>query len=521
TQAFEQSDPECVQKAGEGLRDMRFAEATDVLRQKFESGEGMQAIYAAKLLYEEEPSAEVARPILEGLVSDKMAIREAAKQSAAALQDQIVAPLVAFVDTEERTVRAEMVLDAIRDALIEELNATLDSTRAAEILMSLGTIADEESIEKVIGDLHDTKLETGWRVSAEEALAEAALAARSTVEQKRRIRRELLQTMEDKAQKDRIRIGAAIALCRLRQQIAVDYLLAELSRSEEAIQAGSRSDDRLDGLTQLRIRAQQALTASGDFVVPSLLRVLQDAEKKLELLEELGESRAAIDAGRISPALRQRLRAWGVDVDETLKGKKEGDSAFALLMAKAKEQKPGDITIWAAVKTLGDLGVAKASDAIAKLPTVRKEPQIAMREDGGIGRINGGAPATQATSAEFAFLFGEIKQGRPLMPQQMKDWQELSEAEAQQVRDMLEVFRYPDFVRLCSAIALGQIGGRKAVDALKAAEKAEVGFLALLAANRERADYYKRAAVMDKLTAQHEDVLFYIRKSLTGLGEGG
>jgi hypothetical protein len=450
-----------------------------------------------------------------------MAIREAAKQSAEALNDKIVEPLVAFVDTEERTVRAKMVLDSIRDALIEELNVTLDGTRAAEILMALGTIADEQSIAKMIEDLHDTKLETGWRVSAEEALAEAALAARSAGEQKRGIRRELLQAMDDKEQKDRIRIGAAISLCRLGQQIAVDYLLEELNRSEEAIQAGSRSDDRLDGLTQLRIRAQQALTASGEFVVPSLLRVLQDAGKKLQFLEELEESRAAIDDGRISPALRQRLRAWGVDVEETLKDKKEDDSAFALLIAKAKEQEPGDITIWAAVKTLGDLGVEEASDAIAGLPTIRKEPQIAMREDGGIGRINGGAPATEATIAEFAFLFGEIEQGKALMPQEMKDWQELSEAEAQQVRDMLEVFRYPDFVRLCSAIALGQMGGGEAVDALKTAEKAETGFLALLAAGRERGDYYKRASVMDKLIGRHEDVLFYIRKSLDGLGEGG
>ncbi len=93
----------------------------------------------------------------------------------------------------------------------------------------------------------------------------------------------------------------------------------------------------------------------------------------------------------------------------------------------------------------------------------------------------------------------------------LKDWQKPDETEVAADEDRLEVFSYPDFVRLTAANALGSIGGSEAARFLKQAEQQETDFLARLDANRKTADFYKHAAVIDALTRRHQDVLFYIR----------
>jgi len=234
--------------------------------------------------------------------------------------------------------------------------------------------------------------------------------------------------LNDEDQDTRIRIGAAIALCQLREERAVAYLLDELDRFQEAIKQENISETRLNDLTELRIGAQEALTASGDFVVP-------------------------------------------------------------FLMNRLREQKPGPIIIWAAAKTLGELGVEEVLPFLNTYVTATAAPKTRVEADGQI----------------------VTKEGT--------DWRELAEDKADELRASLESFTYPDYVRWTSAIALGQIGGKQAVASLRQAESLENDFLARLHANRRLKAYFERAPVLDPLIAQHEDVLFYVRQALKGLGE--
>jgi HEAT repeat protein len=461
TQAFNGTDPDCIKKAGEGLRDMKYDEATDALRKEFEAGKPVQAVYAAKLLYETEPSPKLARVILTGLLSDEAAVRDAAKANVKELMDKIVPELVKFVDTEPGTGRALRVLEELRDKLVSELDVILDSARAAEILAALGTIADDPSIKKLEADLGDTKLESAWRVAAARSLAIAAASPRCSATDKASVRQYLFGVLDDEDQDNRIRIGAAIALSELKEDRAVTFLLDQLNRFAEDIKQTNISEARRDDLTALRIGAQEALTTAGDFVVPFLM---------------------------------ERLRGTGKD-------------------------SPGPIIIWAAAKTFGELKVREAVPFLGKYLSARKDPLISLGPDGTITAINLGRPLTDEAFAQLGFLFPDAKAGALVKPAEMKDWQKLTEEEAAKVRTMLDVFSYPDYVRWTSAIALGRIGGTDAQGLLRQGEKDEDEFLAVLAKAKTQKDYAARANVMDGLVGQHEDVLFYIHEALGGAGQ--
>jgi len=323
TEEFEQDDPVCVEKAALGLRDMRYDEATEVLRSKFQSGQGIQSLYAARLLYESERKPEMAQALLEGLASSDPTIRKAAEYNIETLKDLAVRFLVdTIVNRGTAAGMAMKVLVQVRDALIEELEETLDSKRADKILHALGTIADQESIDKLFADFADRRLETVWRVSAAEALGVAALSVRSNEIQKREIIQKLTETMDDKRVDNRVRIGAAIALCKLRQPAAVQYLLDELGKFQEVMADPAKvSPARLRDLTSLRIRAQEALTASGDFVVD-------------------------------------------------------------FLMDKVRDPEAGPIIMWAAAKTLGELRVAEAVQPLGRCLTAKRPLTVARPAKG-------------------------------------------------------------------------------------------------------------------------------------------
>jgi HEAT repeat protein len=432
TQALAGTDPACVKKAATGLRDMEYDKATEVLQAAFEGGQGIQSIYAAELLYEMEPSPKTARPILQGLLSEDKGIRDAARECAMDLKDRVVAPLVEFIDTQERTGLAIKQLNELRDEMIKELDVILDSQRAADILTALGTIADKESIAKLNKDLNDAKLESAWRVAAARGLAVAALSSRTQPQQRAAINKDLASVMNNDSEDDRVRIGAAIALCQLKEAEAVQYLLGKLESSEEAIRKGDVSQAKRNDLIALRIRAQEALTQAGDFVVPFLMKKLRSA------------------------------------------------------------QPPGDIIVWAAAKTLGELRVDEVVPFLGKYLTSGKKPRIPLSDD---GHLSGDADSA--------------------------DWQALPEADAAKVREEIELFEYPHYVRWTCAIALGQVGGQRAGDLVKEAERAESEFLARLRKLAARKDHHRRANVIDPLMTRHEDVLFYIRQAGERLVQAG
>jgi len=462
-QALELPDPVCVRTAAEALAAMDYRPATEVLRKTFEAGQGIKAVFAARLLYEMEPSPETTQLMLEKLRAPDAQVREAAvvsiygkenaddptKLDISGLRDRIVGPLVEYVDTAPNPEAAREVLIKVRESLIYELERILDSKRAARILEALGTIADEECVEKLKADLVDTRLESAWRVAAANALGIAGMASRVRPAVKMGIIQELTDVVDNAGQDKRVPIGAAIALCRLKQANGVRFLLDELARFEEAISAGTVTEARRQDLTALRIRAQEALTQSGDFVVPYLMEKMKDERDTRELTAE------------------QRLQ-W-----EKRMGRKA----------------PGNFIAWAAAKTMGELGVQEAIPYLGAYATEQVKPLVTIDEQG----------HTSAT----------LELTNPDQP---------DEAELAARQEQLEIFAYPDYVRLTAAIALGKMAGKEARDFLAQAERAETDLLARLEANKKTPDYYKRAPIIENLIRRHEDVLFYVRLAQEGIG---
>lgn len=464
--ALDAKDPVTVRTAATALAGMTYDPATEVLRKAFESGQGIKAVYAAQQLYQMEPGDDTARLLLEDLSSPDKAVRDAEKEAivdvrdatgaitTVGLEDKFVGALVHYIDTQKDTSAAQTILNQVRDALIEELDKTLDTKRAAVILEALGTIADTESVGQLKADVNDTRLESSWRVSAASAMGIAGMSNRVQPSVRIAIIKELSSVL-DNADDNRVRIGASIALCRLRQQNGVRYLLDQLSGFEEALSASSMTESRRQDLTALRIHAQEALTQAGDFVVPFLM-------DKMKLEAKL----------RGMPPEEQKIR-----------------------LDLSGEARPGNIIIWAAAKTMGELKVQEAVPSLGGYVTEQKKnPEITIDAQ---GRLLAGTEANPQGLAPV-----DLALSNPQKP---------PEAEVAADQERLEVFAYPDYVRLTAANALGGIGGEQGRQFLQQAEQAETAFLDRLEACKKATDYYKRAPVIEGLIHKHEDVLFYVR----------
>jgi HEAT repeat protein len=451
-------DPVTVRTAAVALSTMDYGPATEALHKAFETGQGIKAVYAAQMLYQMAPSDDTARLLLEKLSSPDKAERDAAEAAIvgvrdatdtvtyAGLEDRFVGPLVKYIDAGGNTAAAQTVLGEVRDALITELGKILDNKRAAQILQALGTIADKESVDTLKQNVDDTRLESSWRVAAANALGIAGLSSRARPAVRISLIQELTNVLDNTKEDSRVRIGAAIALCQLRQRNGVTFLLNQLAEFEKAISATSMTTAKLQDLTALRIHAQEALTQSGDYVVPFLM----------------DEIKAERDTRAMTP---QQLADW----------------------EKSNNRKaPRNITVWAAAKTMGELKVEQAVPYLGIYVTeLKKKPDITIDARGNMSK-----------------------------PMELKDYKNPDETEVAADEDLLEIFAYPDFVRLTAANALGNIGGDDAHKFLQQAEQQETAFLASLAANRKTADFYKHGPVIDALSHRHEDVLFYIRLAL-------
>jgi len=150
---------------------------------------------------------------------------------------------------------------------------------------------------------------------------------------------------------------------------------------------------------------------------------------------------------------------------------------------------PGNFIAWAAAKTMGELGVQEAIPYLGAYATEQVKPLVTIDEQG----------HTSAT----------LELTNPDQP---------DEAELAARQEQLEIFAYPDYVRLTAAIALGKMAGKEARDFLAQAERAETDLLARLEANKKTPDYYKRAPIIENLIRRHEDVLFYVRLAQEGIG---
>jgi len=319
-------DEECIKAAAEGLSAMTYKEATDVLRDSYEKGEGVHAIYAARYLYDVEPTIDIPRFLLESTLSDDEQVRSAARLCVGELSDRIIEPLVRFADEHKENASAGQLLTEVRDSLIAELNKTLDTKRAAVICEALGTVADDKCVEELKADMYSRNLESSWRVAAADGLTDAARSKRASPALRVKVITILSDALQDKGMDNRVQIGASIGLCRLERRSGVDFLLTALSEFQKTINDQSQKGAaRQESLTQLRIRAQEALTASGEFVVDALRRA---ATKK--------------------------------DADPYI--------------------------IWAAAKTFGELGVQDTTPFLGRLITEQTTPEVTLLEDGRLSK---------------------------------------------------------------------------------------------------------------------------------------
>jgi HEAT repeat protein len=159
-----------VEKAGAGLQSMEFAGATEILRNEFQSEEGIQAVVAARMLYEEEQSERAAEFLIRALSSEDEKVASAARASVKKLGAEMVPYLV-----EAETSAAKDLVSGMRDeVVIPQLRATLDAKKAGSLLEALGYIADEKSVEVMKESFQNPKNESSWRLAAADAMARAA-----------------------------------------------------------------------------------------------------------------------------------------------------------------------------------------------------------------------------------------------------------------------------------------------------------------------------------------------------------
>lgn len=284
--------PPIVKTAADGLERMKFPNATRVLEEVFKEGQGLAAVYAAMNLYEVDQRDAAARYLLEISDAEDEKIREIAQKSATTLGTErsegeaFVEYTVKYATKHPDAEYVETVLGDIRNVYFEELERALPPQRIKTIIGILGSIADQESVDKLVETLSDSGATVATRIAAAEALGEAALADRPAGEKKvkQSIIDVLRDVLEDSDVDSRIAIASSISLSLLKQETGVTYLLGKLQELEKAGDKEHAEEESKtyakepQDITELRCRAQEALTASGDFVVPYLLEELKKGD---------------------------------------------------------------------------------------------------------------------------------------------------------------------------------------------------------------------------------------------------
>jgi hypothetical protein len=475
--AFRQSDQQkVVVAAGSGLQQMDFPAAREVLRETFRTGEGLQAVVAARMIYESETSDEAAAFLIRAVGSDDEQVAEAARQSIKKLGPQLVPELV-----EAASAPARKLVDDLRDnVLIKDLAQTLDARKADKLLTALGYIADQKSMDVMQESFTNPKNESSWRLAAADAMA---MAARRNPGVKSGVVATMNQMLENEGETDdRIKIGAAIALARLGRKEGVNHLLNELDQFQADI-AEETDRAKIEDLHALRIRAQEALAEAGKYGASRNMIVTELTTRAVEFEKKL-------------PELRNRIREITEKLTD-LRAAEQSDTAqieeLEAELAALKHQRAGGFTVlWAAAETLGELEVDAFVPNLGRYLNSTHEPFIRVAEDGSL----------RATSGD-----GQVN----LV---LENWRNPDPALVESKVERLRLFDYPASVRTSAAIALDKIGGSDAAQLLKEAQGKEQNLVQRLEANRSLPDYYRRASVIEAFRAQHESVLFYLNSAL-------
>lgn len=295
--------------AAEGLVELHTRKSLDVLMQALESKEGLAAIFAARALYRDQRLRGASDHLLQNLSAQDRRIREAAQFCVEDLSITSLDNLLDHISRTENAAQAEGVLARIRKKLTEELSKKPMEKRLMEILVALGKIADEESVSELTAVASGEAFSIAARAKAADALGVAALSERTGPEFDDKIRASLENILQEEKADVSVRIGSAISLCKMRNRMGVDYLLHHLTAEE----ATSK---------EVRIEAQAALTASGDFVVPSLLKEIKSPEAGPTLCWAAAKTLGEL---RVKEAVPHLSRFLTGKITVTQKPEKEGE----------------------------------------------------------------------------------------------------------------------------------------------------------------------------------------------------
>ena len=397
--AMADENPDCVRAAAKGLAELEWEDAVVVLEGFLHTGEGVKAVFAAEALHKLDKQPEAARFILQSLSATDEAVRSAAAQVALERGDEFVAPAVAYAIEHPRQAEVEAVLSGIRDSLFEELaEKKLTAKRVQKVIEVIGQIADDASAERLIEIITTRDQGHLARVQAATVLGDAATSARPAGgrQSRQKIIAGLGTELNARDTDKRIKIACAISLCRLQQEAGVLYLLNELDRLEPG-DVGASAESEL--LTELRIRAQAALTSSGQFVVPHLIEKVRDpnlgnvtAWAAATTLGELGVEQAVPHVGKMLTATvaLQSVEPRRGDPGEVLKIETEkGDvqlevSRRAILQAALAPGTPvparGLYVRIAAARALGQIGGEEATRFLTQAQSLDEELHARLSE---------------------------------------------------------------------------------------------------------------------------------------------
>jgi len=544
--AVSDADSACVRAATKGLGDLNLEDAASILDGFLKKAEGVQAVFAAEALYYVDKRPEAPQYILDHLGAEKQDVSEAAQQVATHLgtdkpvQGAFIGILMHYQAEHPEQKEIRPVLDKVRESLFAELEGTLEVNRERAIMAALGTIADAESCGKLIEITTTKGHNLPGRVAAAGALGDAASSG--TVTDKAvagSILATLKETLNNEEADNRIRIACAISLCQLREVDGITYLLDQL----ESLEA---KDEKLkpaevQAMTELRVRAQDALTTSGEFVVPYLIKALETEPvgetTAWAAARTLGDLRVKEAVPRLVPLLTASVRPRTVAardgdpvVEIPVKVKGLGEGGGETLSESLKIRAVQLTYVVAALVTFAVLGGACLLILFAlhlkKLPwgAVAVGTAVILLISFGVSALfrhkAGKALATPEAGAIRSGFFSPTRET-------------VLEAVCEQDET---VPQYGPAVRIAVATALGRIGGGEGQAALKSTQSVEQGLRDKLARFVERREYNKLVpkplkgtdtedaavkAVADLgrlLLREHEAVLFYIRQALKEAG---
>jgi HEAT repeat protein len=452
-QAMQSEDAESAKLAATALRIMEdCVEAVQALEVRLGEGKGIPAVLAAHALCARDAENAPAAAFLVAALSDPdEKVRALAKECVVDQKEALVDDLVRADSPEARKVLTEDVRQKAIDGL-----RTIDSRVAAKMLGILGLIGDAESLAEITESFGDKSKDERWRLAAADALATAGSGGGATIRDNAlaTLRKALREKDDDDAG---IRVGAAMALCRLGERDGVDFLMRELA----AAQGESAGSD--DKVVQ-RIRAQEALVEAGAFVVPELAAELQKA--------------AALqkpDAGNLAVT-------WAaIEVLGRLATVEDAFSSSAMR-----------------VKVGADLLRILSARKTASTPTVSDTGVLAP-------------PLEEVRQSVLARMKAEAEDDA------VRDRMKLADVTDAALVEAIRPHAWTPEIRLTAAVALGRLAGPETADGLGQARDAEQAAVDALRANMSLPGYRQRRGVVSLLHGDRSDVLFYIEQAVSKL----